>query len=61
MLQPQDVIAYLEGSSLADSIRENDVLFPMIELVHVLAICLVVGSILAVDLRLLGVASIKGR
>ena len=58
MLQPQDVIAYLEGSSLADSIRENDVLFPLIELVHVLAICLVVGSILAVDLRLLGVASI---
>jgi hypothetical protein len=58
MLQPHDVIAYLEGSSLADSIRENDVLFPMIESVHVLAICLVVGSILAVDLRLLGVASI---
>jgi uncharacterized membrane protein len=59
MLQPQDVIAYLEGSSLADSIRENDVLFPLIESVHVLAICLVVGSILAVDLRLLGVASIQ--
>ncbi len=31
-------------------------LFPLIELVHVLAICLVVGSILAVDLRLLGLA-----
>ena len=59
MLQPQDVIAFLEGSSLADSIRENDVLFPLIESVHVLAICLVVGSILAVDLRLLGVASIR--
>jgi len=59
MLQPQDVVAYLEGSSLADSIRENDVLFPLIESVHVLAICLVVGSILAVDLRLLGVASIR--
>ena len=59
MLQPQDVVAYLEGSSLADSIRENDVLFPLIESVHVLAICLVVGSILAVDLRLLGLASIN--
>jgi uncharacterized membrane protein len=34
------------------------VLFPLIESVHVVAICLVVGSILAVDLRLLGLASI---
>ena len=59
MLQPLDVIAYLEGSAIAGSIRENDVLFPMIKSVHVLAICLVVGSILVVDLRLLGVASIQ--
>ena len=34
-------------------------LFPLIESVHVLAICLVVGSIMAVDLRLLGLASVK--
>jgi hypothetical protein len=53
-----DLIAYFESSSVADNIRENDVLFPLIESVHVLAICLVVGSILAVDLRLLGLASI---
>ncbi len=43
----QDLIAYFEDSGLADNIRENDVL----------AICLVVGSVLAVDLRLLGLAS----
>ena len=54
----EDLIGYLEHSGLADNIRENDVLFPLIESVHVLAICLVVGSILAVDLRLLGLASI---
>lgn len=58
MLQLRDLISYLESSSLADAIRENDLLFPFIESVHVLAICLVVGSILAVDLRLLGLASI---
>ena len=40
----------------ADAIRENDLLFPVIESIHVLAICLVVGSILVVDLRLLGFA-----
>lgn len=51
------LISSLEGSALADAVRENDLLFPLIESVHVLAICLVVGSILAVDLRLLGVAS----
>ena len=51
-----DLISYFENSALADNIRENDLLFPLIESVHVLAICLVVGSILVVDLRLLGLA-----
>jgi uncharacterized membrane protein len=55
----QEFISYFENSGLADNIRENDVLFPLIESVHVVAICLVVGSILAVDLRLLGLASIQ--
>ena len=50
------LIAFFENSGLADRIRENEYLFPLIESVHVLAICLVVGSVLAVDLRLLGVA-----
>ncbi len=59
MLQLKELISILENSGLADNIRENDVLFPLVELVHVLAICLVVGSILAVDLRLLGVAWIQ--
>jgi hypothetical protein len=60
MMHPlADVISYLESSSVADSIRENDLLFPLIESVHVLAICLVVGSILVVDLRLVGLASTK--
>jgi hypothetical protein len=60
MMQPfADFISYLESSSIADSIRENDLLFPLIESLHVLAICLVVGSILVVDLRLLGFASTR--
>jgi hypothetical protein len=53
-----DLISYVEHSGLADNVRENDVLFPLIESVHVLTICLVVGSIIAVDLRLLGFASV---
>lgn len=59
MLKLQDFISYFEDSRLADNIRENDVLFPLIESVHVLAICLMVGSILVVDLRLLGLASVN--
>jgi len=51
-----DLISYFEHSALADEIRENDLLFPLIESIHVLAICLVFGSILTVDLRLLGLA-----
>jgi hypothetical protein len=58
MHQLQAFIAYFEDSGLADNIRENDLLFPLIESVHVVAICLVVGSILVADLRLLGLASI---
>ena len=54
-----DFIAYFENSGIADNIRENDLLFPIIESVHVLTICLVVGSILVVDLRLLGFASTR--
>lgn len=59
MLHVKDIIGFLEDSGLADAIRENDLLFPLIKSVHVLAICLVVGSIMAVDLRLLGLASVK--
>jgi hypothetical protein len=54
-----EIIAYFEDSAVADAIRENDLLFPTIESVHVVAICLVVGSILVLDLRLLGFASLK--
>ena len=54
----QDLIAFVEHGTLAELVRENDLLFPFIESVHVLAVCLVVGSIAVVDLRLLGFASV---
>ena len=57
MQQVPRFLALVENSSLAIAMRENDVLFPLIESVHVVALCLVVGSILAVDMRLLGLAS----
>ena len=46
-------LAWLEATSPAVAISESTWLFPAIEVVHVLAITLVVGSISMVDLRLL--------
>lgn len=48
---------WLHETALAETVRSNPLLFPWVESVHVLAIALVVGSIAAVDLRLLGLAS----
>lgn len=50
---------WLHDTPLAESVRASALLFPWLESVHVLAICLVVGSIAAVDLRLLGLASLS--
>jgi hypothetical protein len=50
-------LEWLENTRIASAIGENEILFPWIESVHVLAIVLVVGTISIVDLRLLGLAS----
>jgi hypothetical protein len=51
-------LAWLQSTALARTISEDEILFPWIESVHVLAIVLVVGTIAIVDLRLIGVASL---
>ena len=51
-------LGWLQATPVAKAISENEILFPWIEFVHVLAIVLVVGTISIVDLRLLGVASL---
>ena len=48
----------MQATPVATAIRENEILFPWIEAVHVLAVVLVVGTISIVDLRLLGLASL---
>lgn len=49
--------AWLEASALATAIRNSLYLFALIESVHVVGVATVVGTILVVDLRLLGLAS----
>jgi hypothetical protein len=46
----------LQEMNIPTQIRESDWLFPTIETLHVFALVLVVGSIMTVDLRLLGLA-----
>jgi hypothetical protein len=48
---------WLQNLSFPTEIRESVWLFPTIETVHVFAVVLVVGSIMTVDLRLLGLGN----
>ena len=54
-----DLMGWLQASSLAVFIHKTPWAFTTIELVHVAAISLVIGTIAIVDLRLLGFASAK--
>ena len=47
----------LKNSGLATAIRNSLYIFPLLEAVHVIALTLVFGTIMIVDLRILGVAS----
>ena len=53
----EQALTRLQDLPLPTQIRESDWLFPTIETVHVFALVLVVGTIMTVDLRLLGVAN----
>ena len=46
---------WIEASSLGDAIRQSLWLFPVIEAVHLLGLCVLGGAVLIVDLRMLGV------
>lgn len=51
------IFDWLESWPFSEAVRQSAWLFPTIESVHVVAITLVIGSVLVVDLRVLGVAS----
>lgn len=47
----------INDSAIGTIVRENGIIFPWLEVVHVMAITTVVGTIALVDLRLIGAAS----
>lgn len=52
-----DTLQALQATPLATGIKTSLLLFPLLEAVHVIALALVFGTIMVVDLRILGVAS----
>ena len=48
---------WLDGTAMAEAIRSSIWIFPTMEVIHVVAITLVVGSIARLDLRLAGLVS----
>jgi hypothetical protein len=52
-----ELLQSINDSAVGTLVRENGLLFPWLEVLHVLAISVVVGSIAIVDLRLIGAAS----
>jgi hypothetical protein len=55
----QSVFEWLESWPVSEGIRQSSWMFPAVECVHVIAITLVVGSVMIVDLRVLGVTSAR--
>src|ERR1700727_46498 len=53
----EQVLTRLQDLNLPTQVRESDWLFPSERTVHVFALVLVVGTIMTVDLRLLGFAN----
>jgi hypothetical protein len=51
-----ELLEWIDGTQLAETIRGSEFIFPALETLHVIAVALVVGSIAIVDLRLAGLA-----
>ena len=52
-----DFLAWVDETSMAEAIRSSTWMFPTMEIIHVAAIAVVVGSIARLDLRLAGLVS----
>jgi hypothetical protein len=52
-----DLFAWLESTSIANAIRTIPWMYPAFETAHYIGLALLVGSIMLIDLRMLGVAS----
>ena len=56
-----DFLPWLQATSVAEFMQQSEWAFPAAESLHVVALCLVLGTIAIVDLRLLGVIAPRAR
>lgn len=49
------LLTWLENTAYGEAVRNISWLFPALEIVHFLGLCLLLGALLVIDLRLLGV------
>lgn len=54
--EPPGWLAGLESSRLAEALRSGPLVFPLVEVVHILAFVVLVGAAVMFDLRLLGLS-----
>ncbi len=50
-----DILSWMETSALGQLMRDSVWLFPMAEILHFIGLSLLIGSVMIVDLRLLGI------
>lgn len=50
------VVQTLDSTALSAFVMDNAVVFPVLEMAHFLGLCLLLGSLLVVDLRVVGMA-----
>ena len=55
-MKRMDVFQWLESTSLAEYIRHSHLLYPVIEIVHIVGFVVLVGSAFLFDFRLLGLS-----
>ena len=55
-MNAHDILAWIESSGLGNTVRDVAWIFPTLETVHFMGLCVLIGSLMVVDLRLLGVA-----
>ena len=55
-MEETGVFHWLEASSLATYIRQSHILYPIIEVVHIIGFIMLAGSAFLFDLRLLGIS-----
>ncbi|QHC58728.1 DUF6644 family protein [Rathayibacter sp. VKM Ac-2760] len=53
----ENILQWLQGSMLGESVRGTPFLYPTLESLHILGIAVLIGPAFAFDLRLLGVGS----